>query len=314
MDKYEWLPTESAFKNFPMEIIKADLIFSDSSSIYVPEGKIINNGWGKTGSIHLVGRRLKKVPDKLAISWFSYIEDKFYDGTFKLPYDEMSRLFQNGIVSPTSGEKVTYNRIIIGLAPEGGVSLWLAAKGIVLEVATFRSDEKEMPWTSLLDNEKVTRDDYIEEVLEETLSAEQYRQYRNNGMRKGLWNEYLTQYQWGLEFTGSQPLVLWLKTYNGENEYLNLTKDKNKRKRRAVPVSIKVKWQNLEGKNYIATVTFDEQEIFEAFEKLSQGKAEHSLKLQLDINPTSPALDVLLRDDEFILKLEKCKFEIYKAK
>ncbi len=85
MEKYEWLPSESGFKQYPMGIIKGDFIFSDNSSKYIPGSATINNGWGRLLSMHISGEALQPVPVKLSIHWFSYVEDKFYKGIFDLP-------------------------------------------------------------------------------------------------------------------------------------------------------------------------------------------------------------------------------------
>jgi hypothetical protein len=96
MDKYEWLPTESSFANFPMRIVTGDFIFNDGTSIYIPSSRIINNGWGVIGSTHIVGDKLKLLPAKIKIAWFSFVEDKFYSGVFTLPHDKIEILFKKG--------------------------------------------------------------------------------------------------------------------------------------------------------------------------------------------------------------------------
>ena len=92
MNKYGWLPTESSYEKYPMSIIAGDLVFSDGTSIYIPSSKIIENGWGELGSTHVVGERLKPLPVKIEISWFSYTEDKFYSGVFSLPYEKITAI------------------------------------------------------------------------------------------------------------------------------------------------------------------------------------------------------------------------------
>ena len=314
MEKYQWLPTESAMAGYPMELIKGDFIFADKSTIYIPDRRVIHNGWGQTGSIHITGSLLKPIPEKLALSWFSYTEDTFYSGIFDLPVKKIADLFKQGLTGPASKHSVTYDQIIVGLAPEGGVSVWLATEGVVLEVATFKANEAKVPWTSVLDNEKVTRAEYITMVIEESLSHVQQIEFNEHGVRQNLWQTYTRQYSWQLEVAGAKPQQLWLETFNGESEFFGFADTDRPRQRRAVPTSIKVDWQNAAKKGYFATIDFDEQEVFQAFAKLSQGKTDHPLVLQIEINPTSPALDVFLRDGEFVLKLDKNSVKIHKTK
>lgn len=314
MEKYEWLPTESAMTGYPMELIKGDFVFADKSGIYIPDRRVIHNGWGQTGSIHIAGSPFKPIPEKMVVSWFSYTEDKFYTGTFDLPVKKIAKLFKQGLIGPASKKRVTYNKIIAGLAPEGGVSVWLATQGVVLEVATFEASEAQMPWTTVLDNEKVTRAEYIAMVFEETLSNVQQIELNEHGIRQHLWQSYTRQYSWQLEVVGVKPAQLWLETFNGESEFFGFADSDRPRQRRAVPTSIKVDWQNAAAKRYFAIIDFDEEEVFQAFEKLSQGKTDHPLVLQIEFNPTSPALDVFLRDGEFVLKLDKNSVKIHKTK
>jgi len=68
MNKYDWLPSESAHESFPMRIVKGDLILKDGTSIYLPDRRIVYNGWGVVGSTHIVGETLKALPEKIDIT------------------------------------------------------------------------------------------------------------------------------------------------------------------------------------------------------------------------------------------------------
>lgn len=117
MDKYEWKATESAPDNFPMEIVSGDLVFPDGRSLYIPRGKVIHKGWGTMVSSHIVGEDLKPLPEQLKISYFSFVENKFYRGSFLLPREKIHGLFKKGYYSPKHKGEVTYNRIMTGVAP-----------------------------------------------------------------------------------------------------------------------------------------------------------------------------------------------------
>ena len=312
MSKYEWLPSESASENYPMEIIKGDFILSDNSSIYIPDGKTIHNGWGEALSIHIVGERFKPLPVKLFIHWFSYTEDKFFKGTFDLPYEKINNLFKIGIKDPLTNEDISYNRIIVGLAPEGELSLWLSSRVNVLEVANFKAEEVKTNWKTFLDNEKISRADYINLVLEEVLSKEQIEKLKKNGIPKGQWDSYRKQYPWEPEIIVSTPLIMWSKSYNGEYEFFNFSKIENKRTHRSIPKRIRINWINLYKNKYTADITFNEGEILQAFKKMSTDAPAHEMKLRFVINEKSQIIDIFLRDSLLILQLEKIQIKIYK--
>lgn len=51
--EYDWLPTESAPKKYPVYLIRGDLFLADSSSLYIPDRIDVANGWGEWGSTHI---------------------------------------------------------------------------------------------------------------------------------------------------------------------------------------------------------------------------------------------------------------------
>jgi len=69
IDKFNWFPSESAHKDFPMKIIKGDFIFLDGGSTYIPDHRLINNGWGEVGSHHIIGENFKPVPTLLFLGF-----------------------------------------------------------------------------------------------------------------------------------------------------------------------------------------------------------------------------------------------------
>jgi hypothetical protein len=312
MSKYRWYPTESAPKLYPIEIVKGDLIFSDGSSIYIPDHKIVSNGWGETNSTYISGYDIKAIPVQLDISWFSYVENKFFSGSFTLPYDEILSRFEKGIISPVNGDKTTYNRIIVGLAPEGEVSVWLTAEAVTTEVANFKAHEVVLEWSVIIDNDEVSREEYIAIVLEEAIAKSDLDAVKANGAPSGLWETYRQQSLWQPEIVGSSPLAMWIKTFNGEQEYFNFSNSDNSRTHRGAPKKIKINWQHSNKQKFTATIVFDEQEIFDAYSKLTSGSPDHELSLLLEISEQSNTVDVFVKDERFILELESYTIQRYK--
>jgi hypothetical protein len=310
MDTYEWLPSESAPEKFPMTIIKGDFELNDGSSIYIPSKAFITNGWGKEGSIHCVGEKFKALPVRLIIVWFSFTEDKFFGGSFDLPKAKISELFKKGQVDLQTGEKFTYSTIIVGMAPEGEISIWLEGEEGTLEVATFKANEVRGDWKTVLDNPEYSRSEYLSSVLEDFLSKEQIIELQKNGIPKGLFEKYKVQYSWDIEISGSKPLSGWIKTYNGERESLYFRPGETSRTYRSVPKSVFVEWENKSGKRFQVLITMDETEIFKAYQKISSNKLDHNMKLRLDINEMTNEVDAYLKDSQFILKLEKNKIKV----
>ena len=312
MDRYEWLPTESAYKRYPMSIIKGDLVFNDGTSIYIPSRIVVENGWGELGSIHVVGERLKPLPTKIEISWFSYTEDKFYSGVFELPFDKISSLFKKGVQSPVTGKKITYENIIVGVDPAGIISIWLMADGEVLSVASFKAKEAKMDLKSVTENDQIPRSTYIKRVLSRSLSKEQVSDLNLYGVPYDRLEAFEKQYSWKPEVMGSKPVNVWLKTYNGECEFVDFIQNiENRRTLRAVPKRIDIEWQDRFGKRYLGYITFDENEVLKAYQKLSAGQENHEMKLQIEINEKINDLNIYLKDAKYIIPFKKSVVKVY---
>jgi hypothetical protein len=312
MSRYEWLPTESSYRQYPMSIITGNLIFNDGTSIYIPNRKVMDNGWGKMGSIHIVGEKLKPLPVKIEISWFSYTEDKFYSGVFSLPYEKISNLFREGLRSPITGENITYQNIIVGVAPAGEISIWLMADGEVLLVANFRAKEEKIDWKYLTEDDEANRSVYIRETLENSLGKEQFSELAKNGIPYAKLEAHGKQYSWNPLVTGAKPTHLWLKTFNGECEFIDLVKGgPSRRNLRAIPKHIDIDWQDRYGTTFTGDITFDEDEVLKAYQKLSNGKTDHEFKLHLEINEKNPGIVMSLKDSQYTYHFEKAVSKAY---
>jgi len=326
-DKYEWLPTECADYNYPMQIIDGKFISKNTSYIYIPDKKIISNGWGNIGSIHIIGDNLKPIPDKLVISWFSFAEDKFYSGTFDLPYEKIKFLFEKGYTDPVDGKKTTYNMIMVGLAPEGEISVWLSG-AIVTEISNFQAKETNIEWEQLIANPNISRKDYITAILTDEIgeSKQAYLEKRNIphsswktpqeiakiGIPHGLWKMYREKYLWEPEIMGnSKPIRMWITTFNGEKNYIDFPSHKSKKEIAIVPKQINIEWKTTSGNEYMANIFFNEQEIFRAFKKFNEYNPNEILKLQLEISDTLHSINVSLKSSDFILKLDASKAMVY---
>ena len=297
MEEFAWLPTECAPRGYPMEIVRGDLVFADGSSVYIPDKKVFHNGWGEIGSTHIVGAETRPVPVTLDLTWFSYTEDKFYAGVFALPQEAILAQFKRGIEGPATGGKTTYDRIIVGMAPGGHVSVWLEGQGVALEVAGFTASAADVSWTALLDNDEVSRPEYVRMVLKEALGVAGLASLVP--APKGLWERYRRRYPWRIEVVGAAPTTAWIKSFNGEREYVQSGKGRQRRELRAVPREIKLNWRQAAGRKRTATLELDEAQVFSAFETLAAAD-ETSLALRVVVKDSEPMVDVSLAklDDE----------------
>jgi hypothetical protein len=268
---YDWLPTECAPAACPMFLVKGRLLFAGGGGIPIPDQRHVSNGWGRRGSTHIVGPAKKPAPAQLALAWFSHTENKFFAGVFPLPERAIAELMATPIADTHAGNS-SFNRIIVGMAPGGLVSVWAGATIEALEVATFEAPEVDLPWETVLKNPDITREEYVQAVLTQKLGAEGLEQLRRQGVPVGLFQGYRKQYRWRPWVTGAgTPDRLQIRSFNGENAVILPTGPIVPRELRPVPSQILLDWVAPGGERILAEITFDEGEVFEAFSSLTQG-------------------------------------------
>lgn len=264
MTEFTWSATESAPKDFPMEIIKGTFLFKgEEHGLYIPDGGTLTGGWGNSISSH--GSITHGLPDRLDITFFSYAEKKYYHGKFELPYDRIVELFQQGV--ETNKEHPSYSKLMAGIAPGGVVSVWVKGKYAV-EVFFGQADEVDLdpsyafdlPFSSVEES-----DAYIAKQLPNSLSPEQLESLEKNGIPLDLWTRYRNRYNWFAKAKDDTIYGFFLKYVNGESERDHFPFLEGEELRN-LPVPRKMSFKT---KKYIYEVNFDDIEIVSAFEQLN---------------------------------------------
>ena len=315
--KFKWQATESAPRGYVMEIVGGSLSYHDGSgSLYVPDGTTIQGGWGLGISNHVVGDETKPLPNKLTISFFSYLENQFYQATFDLPYDNILKLFQDGYYSPNEGKHITYHKIIVGVAPGGAVSVWLLGFNKITEVFYGEAEKADLPWSRLTDATHITREEWVRKTVQESRKTpEGDAVVRKGSVPFGLWNHYRTQYSWQPLFTGmtTRDGIEEINYYNGEYDYLNDPLEKEIAARtRPVPKFIRFIWEQTKVRGRSYELKFNEAEIFDAFKKLGASNQPLQLEMRMTADDAGKkTFSVWLRHDKESIPLKQTAIEIY---
>jgi hypothetical protein len=311
MSKFDWLPSECAPADYPARIVRGGLVFGDGRSIYIPGDMLINNGWGAFGSTHVVGPRLKPVPVLLDLSWFSFLENCFYSGSFALPSERMLTMFSAGAANPRPGARLKFDAVMVGVAPGGDISVWMGAQRIVTEVATFRAAVADLPWSTVLDNPDIPRARYIGDALKEALPADVLKRVTTTPVPVGRWGKvYARRLPWAPRLRGAQPATdLWVRGYNGEHEWVDFSgtrKDTDPPPAtRGVPRELTLFWRHASGTHMRSIVTMDEREAFAAFAKLAAADPAAPLTLLLEPSSDASRVEVLLQQRELVYRFER---------
>ena len=317
LKKFEWQATESAPRSWPMRIVAGRLHYVDGSgAMYVPDSSDIDAGWGDGISSHVVGDDLKLLPNRLTITFFSYTEDQFYRGDFDLPYDKILSLFQKGFYSPVNDKHITYDNIIVGVAPGGAVAVWLWGYEKTTEVFFGQAEKVDLPWSTLTSATHITREEYVRQNIVESLKTpEALEALRKNGVPIGLWNTYRTRYHWQPVFTNMTLLegrITLINYFNGECDYINYPLERHvAESTRAVPKNMTFIWDQPNAKPLRIKLFFDEAEIFSTFKKLAADSLPLQLEMRIAVINGKNDFTVWLKNEKTAIEIKQMKVETY---
>ena len=313
MQKFDWLASDSAPENYPMEIVSGDFLLSNGGSLYIPDTATLGKGWGEMESSHVVGPDLKPLPSGIDITFFSYTENAFYHGSFDLPKDRIQALFSEGYYSPRERDKTTYERIIAGIAPGGIVAVWLMGRDRQTEVFYGKAEKVDIPWREFVDNPEISREEFIRIELEDNMSEEALARLQRDGVALGRWDKFRKLYRWQPVIESSRPpgLINIVSYFNGELDYMRYPlEDSIADAERPIPDNISFIWRNSEGKSYWVRYYFDEREIFDVFEKLApDGNTALELVLKVEDVPGGRKISSLVRNQDEAIKLDATRLE-----
>jgi hypothetical protein len=319
---FDWLPSEGGPNNYPMKVISGTFHYKDGGGAYVPSGALLYHMWGQHRSTHVSGPGLKPLPNKLSITFFSYTENKFYQGEFDLPYDEILALFQTPYYSTKKRKEVTYHRIVAGVSPGGGVAVWLNGFNRKIQVFYGKAKEVELNW-EVMEIEDEVRDDYVKEIVEESIPAEDYKKLVTEGVPLERWDNYQHRYHWQLNLlteNRAPKLVEKIEYVNGEVDYFfyPLAADIASQTR-AVPKFLYYSWKSPTGELLDLHFTFDVDEltfIFKQFEAKQPATAAAPMLLTLQLwehkDGRRWGVAVQRGDDEEVI-LKKVKLKQYRS-
>lgn len=303
---FKWFPTSCAPDKFPIELISGEFSLPNNESVGIPLQAYLTYGWGKTGSIDLVGSDEKSLPERVKIKWFSYRERKFFEGESELPTKKIKELFQKGFHSPISGKHETYNYIIVGTAPAGTVSVWLRGQGICTEVMCFKAKEVKEDIESFI-GASPDLETYVRSAMAKKFTISEMAPLDSNDISLLQWETTFRRlFNWKLKVISSVPTISVLASYyNGEVQFW---KDNFVYEHLDYPMptpkKLTLNWELEDGKQGGSEISFEEAEIFSAINKIT--KDENKCIIQVEINVINRNCEIFLLNGKNAIKLNKC--------
>ena len=134
---------------------------SGERSWYHPAGSMSCCWKGPFGPAGIAGR-MDLFPDYVAIQWFSFAEQKFYQRIIKVPRAWQDRMREPALLQTElhGGVMKPRNFIVFGLAPGGEVVVWMMNQiGNEVELARFQANELDLD----PDIYRVNTEEYLEQ-------------------------------------------------------------------------------------------------------------------------------------------------------
>jgi len=314
--KFDWLPTECAPKAYPVEIVNGTFSIDNKFIASIPSGgRTVKNGWGKQGSMYVVGNDLKAIPNQLDITWISFTENKFYKGSFELPQDKMLDLFNKGFIDRLDRE-ITYSGIVCGMAPGGIVSVWLLGGGKITEIDHFKAQETDLTMKEFNPSGIQDRDKYVKDALN-SLQDEAKIHLQKEGITHGKWTEYRKRYNWKpiLKQDKEKPfLKVFIDYVNGEHIFtVGANPELKEYNPLALPKYAKLYWEDENKNGFGCKLYFDEEEVKQAFESIDTTSENKTLDLVFEVDKYNGKMEITLKSDTDSMTLKKTTIKIFET-
>ncbi|WP_223648587.1 DUF2931 family protein [Hymenobacter psoromatis] len=291
---------------------------SQGTGFPVPGGHTLEGDWGASGTSWVVGDEMQTVPERLKILWFSYAEDKFYEGDFALPQEKLYHLLQAGTWDIKEQKKVTYTEFTVCVLPKGVVVVWLTGGNKVL-VGRFLAHEI-IP--SPADYQRyygpAERTSMVKETQAE-MPPEVQAQIKAGTISTKKWDDYLLTYPWQVAFNVPFPLYRFnLTGLNAERFTAPLTQDLAPYRQfittptpKPVPRKLYLYGTAEHGGHYVVRVReLDKTETQAAFQALHRLSPASPITLLFTLDKPFQKATLTLKNEAKEIPLTKSKIEV----
>lgn len=314
MNTYEWLPTETAPKNYPVYLYKGSFKTGANSFIKIPDKRTINYGWGEIGSIHLTGDDHKMVPEEMSLVWLSYSEHTYYRAEITLPHQKIDSLFQVALIAPKTQKAENFEYISVGIAPGGMITLWMIGTGYQIEIGTYYGTKTEIDFKEMIPTTNLSEKEFIDAMLKEEVEASVIQEIHMGTIPFKRWETYRKKYNWQIVLTQAEtftPEQARVKMLNGEQDVQYFNKERKPLLDTwAVPKFTRIEWQDKNKNSFAGKITFDEDETKKAFETLATSQ-DGTITLEIEIGQFNDSLRLILKGNEKDIILEKASYEVF---
>ncbi len=323
--KYDFTVAACAPNLYPAEIIDGAFSLVDGTSQYIPSGAVLKTGWGGLTPTHISGPDLKALPVRFNLTWVSYVEKKFYRGSFNLDKERIASLFEQGYEDERKNHQ-TFDEIKVGLAPGGVVVVWVNGGGTQIEIGRFIAKSIEVTKDYFIPDATISINQYLEENLKEDLPEQYQNSEFLDNIPLGLWDTYRKKYTWKpqVKFANDKSTVISMVIYyyNGEKIFTHAeSKELVAFQKRAIPKYISIIWKDKNDNFFGSRIKFGriyeddddlkevQNEIFNAFKTIYN--KEEQAELQIKIDKYNSHIKLYLTSEKDTVALQKAKIKTF---
>ncbi len=323
---FQWEEGLNAPQGYPIEVYRGGLElatgFVGLSGLGTTTGF---TGWGNDSNGMSSG--IKSLPKRINCIWLSYAEDCMYEINCDVDYEKIVKLFNKGYVSgirKRGKQMTTYNKIMVGFAPQGVVVLWVSGGDKKVEIGRYQGKKttvsaKEI--ASLDSHEQLLFDPSMRKhVMENPRIVPQEVQAinKNKPIPFGLWDSYRDKFSWKPIFSLPDNEKMYddfrIEMMNGEIETLRYEEfTENDFKERAIPKRFSFGWWDKNGQGYGGNVLFDEKEIFNAYREIFNEGNTKQIEVEIKVNMTNTFFTIKLKSKTNEIALTNSKIEVFES-
>jgi hypothetical protein len=312
--EYRWNVSESAPKEYPVQIIDGDFEALDGYHKGIPTRVDLYDGWGDGRSQMATGRDEMPVPKSMAVTWYSYREDTFYRGEFKLPADKIDKLLERSRrPRPFTGIVSEGASFIVGLAPEGFVVVWFQGRGLGQVVLTdYAKPVTDVPEEVIFDYPDMNKEQVREKIIQSSLDQAEGSPNINNPKYWQQLHSELYSYDYVIEspyavYDASISLFDKTRDFFYGNELVEFGQQK-----RSVPTALTVSFL-FPDRYSIASVSLrDPDELYAAFRHLSKfndaGRLRFVVKVDGDLFRWKHQVHLRVENDKESIEIKNFEF------
>lgn len=317
---FEWSGSICAPHKYPVKLLSSILVFNENDEngyTYMMSVNFTRNSqWGTPGNADL-GSKLP-IPYKLDITWLSWAEAKVYSGEFDLPKQKITELFREGYID-FQNKRANYSDIVIGLAPEGVVFVWVWGNMSCVEVARFQSTEKKGFTVKDISEyaEQKTLEEYCNAIVNNHSDVANY--IAEHKLNDHIWDTYRERFK-------MRPVVEYLADGKGITDHINIRYLNGEFEclnyeylhANSYPYVERTRMEYMEifhssgNEMFMTELYFDEKEIFDTYRKIYNDNPQQEVEFVIRIEPSNHIFQLALRNSSKEIVLRKTKIEAYK--